>query len=295
MSVLKGETFFEETDFPFHIQRYCFEKGESIPSHTHDFAELVYVVEGGAVHEMANHQYSLSPGDVFVLEPQSYHSYTSSAAGETIVYNVLFTKAFLQKELDTLLQMPGFLDAFFLAPFLRKNASFVPYMSLSPEQRPTIERLLAGILDEYEAKRNGYRLLVKTRWIECLVLLNRHYEESGLLQDRAATAQDEWIASIVHFLQEHYRQPLTLAQLSAASGMSVSSFTAKFKKATGMTFMDYKQSLQIKHACELLRGTDTKILAVAYSAGFQDVSFFNRVFRRAIGMSPREYRRRHRG
>jgi len=203
------------------------------------------------------------------LEPQTYHSYAGSETEDAVVYNVLSKRGFLQGEFDALLQMPAIVNSFYLAP--------------------QIESHLAKMSEEFEARRNGYRLIIKSRWIECLVLLNRFYED-GARRNEPSLGAEEWMRSIVHFVEEHYRQPLTLAQLSVTCGMSVSSFTAKFKKATGMSFMDYKHSLQIRHACDMLRTTDTKIVYVAYSAGFQDVSFFNRVFQRHTGMSPRRYR-----
>jgi len=291
-SVLKGTSYFEDDAFPFYIQRYCIQRGEKIPTHTHDFLEFVYVVRGGAVHVMAQHRYVLNTGDVFVLEPQTYHSYEGSASEETVLYNVLFKKELLQKEFDALLDMPAIIRSFFLAPFLRKQASFVPHFALRPRQRADIEAHLDAIAKEYEERSTGYRLIIKSRWIECLVLLNRFYEQQER-QRGLPPVRDEWIESIVHFVQDHFRQPLTLSQLSASCGMSVSSFTAKFKKATGMSLMDYKQSLQIEHACRMLRTTDAKIIHVAYSSGFQDVSFFNRAFRKHTGLSPRQYRQAH--
>ncbi|WP_309118526.1 AraC family transcriptional regulator [Paenibacillus sp.] len=290
MNVLRGAAFFADASFPFFIQKYTIRRGEVVPTHTHDFLEFVYVAQGGATHDIATQRYSLSTGDVFVLEPETYHSYTGSDAEDTIVYNVLFKKEFLQREFDDLLRMPAIVNSFYLAPFLRKSASFIPHVSLLPGQRTAIETHLSKMSDEFKSQSSGYRLILKSRWIECLVLLNRFYEENGSA-DESSLGKDEWMRSIVHFVREHYRQPLTLAQLSATCGMSVSSFTAKFKKATGMSFLDYKHSLQIRHACDMLRTTDIKIVYVAYSAGFQDVSFFNRVFRKHTGMSPRHYRR----
>ena len=73
--VYRKEYFFRDERFPFHIARYRIGRGQVIPSHTHDFVELVFVVEGDASHEMGGHTYRLRPGDVFVLEPSAYHSY----------------------------------------------------------------------------------------------------------------------------------------------------------------------------------------------------------------------------
>ncbi|GGG22711.1 AraC family transcriptional regulator [Paenibacillus abyssi] len=289
VSTLQGKAYFEGDSFPFFIQRYIIQKDETIPSHTHDFIELIYVVKGSALHEMAEQRYALATGDVFVIEPQTYHSYIGSDTEETIIYNVLFEKQLLQKELGGLLEIPAFIHFFYLAPFLRKNASFVPYISLTVEQRRQIESLLQKIDREFHEKPVGYQLIIKTSWIECLVLLSRYHEEHQNSSNHTLPKED-WMDSILHFVEQHHRQPLSLDQLSRTCGMSVSSFTAKFKKATGKSFIDYKHSLQIRHACDMLKDPHNKVIHIALSSGFQDISFFNRIFRKHMGMTPGQFR-----
>ncbi|WP_177186674.1 AraC family transcriptional regulator [Paenibacillus sp. CF384] len=292
MTVFRGENYFHQENFPFHIDRYTIQKGEHIPSHTHDFVELVFVVEGSALHEMSGHTYQLVAGDVFVLEPNVYHSYTCSPDKETIVYNVLFEASFLQREMEVLQQMPSFVNFFYLVPFLRKTQSFVPYHSLQPSQKLQIQSHLQIIYDEFRQRREGYQLIIKTRWIECLVWLSRFHHENRKTLQPVAVSDKEWMDSIVNFVELHYYQPLTLQQLSQLCGMSVSSFTAKFKETTGLSLLDYKHAVQIRHAVNLLETTDNKVLNIALDVGFNDVSFFNRMFRKHTGQTPGEYRRR---
>ncbi|WP_219838214.1 AraC family transcriptional regulator [Paenibacillus sp. R14(2021)] len=292
MTVFKGDMFFKQEDFPFFIDRYTIKRGEYIPSHTHDFIELVFVVEGSAEHDMSGHTYQLAAGDVFVLEPNVYHSYRCAPEKDTVVYNVLFEAAFLQREMDVLQQLPSFVNFFYLLPFLRKSHSFVPYHPLLPVQKLQIQSHLAAIYEEFTERRDGYQLLIKTRLIECLVWLSRYHQENREAVKQPSVSERAWMDSIIHFVERHYHQPLTLQQLSQLSGMSVSSFTAKFKEAAGMSLLDYKHTVQIRHASTLLLSTDKKVLDIALETGFGDVSFFNRVFRKHTGLTPREYRSR---
>lgn len=292
VTVYRGEMFFQQDDFPFHIHRYTITRGEHIPTHTHEFVELVFVVEGAAIHEMSGHTYQLAAGDVFVVEPNVYHSYTCSPDKETIVYNVLFNASFLQQEMEVLQQMPSFVGFFYLVPFLRKSQSFIPYHPLFPAQRLQIQSHLQTIEDEFRQQREGYQLMIKTRWIECLVWLSRYHQENRNSQKPSAISDQAWMDSIVNYVELHYYQPFTLQQLSQLCGMSVSSFTAKFKDATGLSLVDYKHTVQVRHAANLLQTTDKKVLDIALEVGFGDISFFNRMFRKHTGVTPREYRRK---
>jgi AraC-like DNA-binding protein/quercetin dioxygenase-like cupin family protein len=289
--ILEKKEYIPDGDFPFDIQRYTIGREHVIPSHTHDFYELVYVVSGSALHEMSGHTYQLRSGDVFVLEPDAYHRYQGSANDDTIVYNVLFETSFLHREIGSLLRLPSFIEFFYLSPFLRKSASFVPFIRLNEVQSLQILDNLQKIHKESTERQEGYRLVIKTRWIECLILLSR-FHQNNLSGSHVELSDKERVESVRHLVEHNYRQSFSLEQLSRLCGMSVSSFTAKFREITSMSMLDYRQSVQIKHACDLLETTNKKVLDIALETGFNDISFFNKVFRRHTGLPPNGYRNR---
>ncbi|ALS29267.1 AraC family transcriptional regulator [Paenibacillus sp. 32O-W] len=292
METYERKTFFPDEQFPFFISRYTIGIGERIPDHAHQFVELVYVVSGSAIHEMSGHRYELQSGDVFVLEPGAPHSYTGSDTEETVVFNVLFGTELLRDELASLLRMPSFVNFFYLAPFLRKSASFIPHFRLHDHQKLRIVSHLAAMEEEFAMRGDGYQLLIRTRLIECLVWLGRYHRESGM-RKREALSDRDWIESIRHLVETHFRQPLSLKEASRLCGMSVSSFTVKFREAAGCSFTEYKHGVQIRHACRLLADTSSKVTDIAFDAGFGDISFFNKVFRKHTGMTPKAYRKLH--
>ena len=275
--------------FPFAIHKYTIRPGEFVRSHTHDFVELVYVLSGNADHEMAGVSYQLHPGDVFVIEPSIYHSYRGADNNPTVVYNVLFQVDLIQRELQSLCQFGSFINWFYLAPFLRRTARFVPYLSLDEAQALQLERQLDALLAEIKQQRPGYQLLAKTQLIGCMVYLSRLCSERGLIADASASV-DERVTTVVSFLEQHYQHPISMHQLSRLCGMSASSLTTKFKRLTGLTILEFKHRLQVRAACRLLKATDDKVLTVAQTTGFDDLSFFYRVFRKQMGMTPTQYR-----
>lgn len=287
-TTLSRHQYYRDDRFPFHIERYTIRSRESISAHSHDFVELVYVVEGNALHELAGTTYRLRKGDVFVIEPNIEHSYTGSDDEDTVVYNVLFDPELLQAELNTLLLIPEFAQFFYLLPFIRQNSSFIPFQHLPEDKQGVILQHLDTIHVEYESMLTGWQLMVKTRFIESLVCLSR-YLEPGEMTGRSVSDND-WIDSIRHYIENHYRESITLAQASRMCGLSESSFTAKFKAATGRSMLEYKHEVQLREACKLLRDTKRKMLDIALEVGFSDVSFFNKLFRKHMGMTPKQYK-----
>ncbi len=99
------------------------------------------------------------------------------------------------------------------------------------------------------------------------------------------------ISGIVDYLTEHYAQDFSMADLSVRVGMTESSFSRFFSRATGNSFTDFVNRLRINPACQLLMETDRYITNVCYDVGFNNVANFNRRFLQIKGMTPKEFRR----
>ena len=99
---------------------------------------------------------------------------------------------------------------------------------------------------------------------------------------------------IACFVAQHYLEPLTIEQIGKAVGLHPNYAMNTFKRAFSTTISEYIRQHRIFHAQRLLAKSDDKILSVALSSGFGSISHFNDAFRRACGVSPREYRRGHR-
>jgi AraC-like DNA-binding protein len=99
------------------------------------------------------------------------------------------------------------------------------------------------------------------------------------------------ISAIVDFLSEHYSDGFSMAELCARVGMTESSFSRYFRRATGNTFTDFVNRLRINKACQLLMESDRYITNVCYDVGFNNVANFNRRFLQVKGMTPKEFRR----
>lgn len=91
-------------------------------------------------------------------------------------------------------------------------------------------------------------------------------------------------------MYRHLDQELTLAQLSQAMELSQSSLSTVFRQCTGHAPMDFFTRLKIKEACKLLR-SDGYIYETAQQLGYQDPYYFSRVFKKVVGMSPRNYQK----
>jgi YesN/AraC family two-component response regulator len=94
------------------------------------------------------------------------------------------------------------------------------------------------------------------------------------------------------YIAEHQGEELSLGEVAKAVNTSTFYFCKLFKKATGLNFTDYVSRVRVEKAKNLLLNPNARVSEVAYEVGFQSLTHFNRVFRKIVGESPTEYRRR---
>lgn len=209
------------------------------------------------------------------------------------MYNIHFDRSFLNEEMHVLSEILIGPELLYCSPFLRATAPFSLYLNVPEPYVPRVMAHIEAMMDELAGEEVGFTLVLKTRLIECMVLFSRLHRLQQLPQPEENGAE-AWLFQVVSYLKQHYSQPLSLEQISRNCGMSVSSFTAKFKRITGQTLLEYKHDLQIKAACRLLAERELKIAAVAQEVGFKDTSFFYKLFRKKVGVTPSAYIKRKR-
>ncbi|MEN8168438.1 MAG: helix-turn-helix domain-containing protein [Pseudomonadota bacterium] len=111
----------------------------------------------------------------------------------------------------------------------------------------------------------------------------------------ARQVEDAVIRKCQSWIAEHYEQESPVAAMVELSGLAERSFKRRFAKATGLSPMDYVHTLRLEEAKQILETTDQPIEAVANEVGYEDASFFGRLFRRKVGVTPAQYRKRFRG
>ncbi|HET9857601.1 MAG TPA: AraC family transcriptional regulator [Chthoniobacterales bacterium] len=107
-------------------------------------------------------------------------------------------------------------------------------------------------------------------------------------QWQRAEPRDIWKAR--KFIEEHAGEQLSLDQVAKAVGINATHLSEKFKQVTGVKFVDYIARTRFEKACKLLEEVDLRTSEIAFAAGFQSLSQFNRVFKKLSGKSPTAYR-----
>lgn len=131
-------------------------------------------------------------------------------------------------------------------------------------------------------------------YVQLLAIFAGHLAEcSNQLTLRGHVSQRPAVTESRSFIDAHLMEPLSLARIADAVNLSAAYFSHLFARETGMTLLDYIARVRVEKAKRLLRDPELKISGIAFDAGFQSLSQFNRVFKRLAGLSPSRFRLRN--
>lgn len=277
-----SEKIFGIRDFPLWVGYYP--QPESIPPHSHDFIEMVFIAQGYAVHNFFNpdnecRTYGLIQGDVFTVMPDEKHSYEEGR--NLVIYNVGLKRDLIKAELDEL----SALKAWPLLLSESRNSAGKVHLQLN--DRLVAENCLKTIIKELTLKRPGYKLYAKAALYEFLLLVGRNSGTDKLI---TLSSAGQGILKTIGVMEKSPETAMSLQFLARHAGMSISHYSKKFREATGTSPMSYLIMLRLEKARALLEDKSLSIEEIADLCGFCDSNYLIRSFRSRFGVTPTKYR-----
>lgn len=117
-----------------------------------------------------------------------------------------------------------------------------------------------------------------------------HHLEDVMNQYRLMVSGSSPVQRAVVYIQDHLDQSLSLAQVAKHVHMNPNYFSEIFKKETGQNYLEFVTQAKLRKAMSMLRETPAKISEVANHIGYEDMKYFNRLFKKFTGQTPSEYR-----
>lgn len=284
MFLMPLEAFTQDETFPFYIH---FGKHEdTVFLHGHDrYYELVIVLDGCALHNVDGEQYQIEKGDVFVIAPDTEHGYESPE--DFRICNIMFRQSFLDLSAFDIAKEPGFQALFILEPQRSRDTGFTSHLTLNTPDFQSVGRMLHRLHDEYYGHAPGWKTMVKSLFLQLVVMLSRLYDTDKISQGAGIVK----LATAIAHIEQHYPEEISTSELAGMTHYSERQFIRLFKEATGCTPHGYITRLRMQAARELLRHTDLPVTEIAGRCGYTDSNYFSKLFLRINGATPRGYRR----
>lgn len=273
--------------FPAAVYEMRIAPGEAVlECHWHDEAEFFCVLEGEVLFQADTDYFPLVAGEAVCLDGGDIHAgHALGTAGCHFIAVVLDLGLLDSPSYDRVQERT-------VSPLLKKQRTFPRILRPDTEWERS---LLASIHLMYQAiteMKPGYEAFVKGS----LFLALHTIAEEGRACDRSDRGQGdaakiERLKKVLLHIQDHYPHPIRVEELAALLPMSVGQFCRFFKSLTRKTPVEYINTYRIRQAADLLRQTDRKISDIAYDVGFDNLSYFIKVFRRIMHTSPSDYRK----
>ena len=257
-----------------------------LEAHTHEFGELVLILAGRGIHFTRRERYPICAGDAFVIDEKRAHGYEDTEDLELV--NVLFDRARLNLPMLDAREIPGFHVLFTLEPRYRKQHGFTSRLHLSTQDLAIADAMVDRLEHECKGHQRGYVFAATALFMDLIAHLSRCYSRTQTHSSLSLLRLGETLSH----MERHYAEKISLAGLCRIAHMSRNTLSAHFRKALGYPPIEYLIRLRISKAAELLREGSLNITQVALRVGFSDSNYFSRQFRKAMGLSPREFRKK---
>jgi AraC-like DNA-binding protein/mannose-6-phosphate isomerase-like protein (cupin superfamily) len=238
----------------------------SVDVHWHDYYELSLVLSGEAEHVVNGEAGTIRRGSAFLLSPADFHAIRATGGDPLTCYNTVIDPALMERQLAALgapslvgfpWQVDDFLDA---------------------------EGDFRRLQQEFDEPRAGSARVTEAL-VTCIVveLARRRGVDEGRV--RTPAPLDDLRAAVL-YVDRHFREPLTLADVAARAHLSPNYFSERFRQYAGTSFQLYLQECRLRFARSLLASTSLSVTEACHAAGFNSLSHFGRAFRRRYGVAP---------
>lgn len=252
--------------------------GFHYPVHWHEEMEIIVMHMGNLMVNVGGEDFALREGQVLLVNPRQLHLMRSE--DRDVCYDtLLFPVDLISFQTEDLLERNVFQP-------LRTGQAVVPNLVPDPVLTEENRQLLRKLVDVNVQKNSLYQL-------ETRILLLRFFmallASTELIRPEKGSA-DQMQRQLLEYIRIHYRERLTLLELSEQFHLSPKYLSRYFKEKFHLTISEYVQHLRMNHAKDLLENTNLSITEVAEQSGFSTVSFFIRQFTGLHGCPPKKWR-----
>lgn len=259
--------------------------------HQQEFYEINIITRGNGVHYIEDNGIKTKVGDVFIIPPNVSHGYIGGEGFD--VYHILISDYFMRKYSSDLQQLPNFFTLFAAEPIMRASTQQPLYLSPNNEQFVEIKR----ILDEmsiYNKLTDPISHISKSNLCMLFICtICKIYSENQESDNNLSINYDTSFMKSIAYIHENFSKKISIEDLCKIAYLTRSTYIRKFKKICKMPPALYIFKRKIEAAKNMLINTQYSIGEIAEKSGFYDIPHLTRSFENELGITPANYRKKH--
>ncbi len=271
-------------NFPFNIYLCSIPLDFTVvPTHWHNNMEIIYIKKGTGTITVDLIPYQVSSGDIVVVPPGQLHSIEQFSDRSMEYENIIFKLSMLMAPQGDICTEE------FFQPI--KHGKLLPdtlYTQNSP-QYPELRRCLDAIDCICQEFLPGYQLAIKGQLFLFFNGLSKSFHSESPHRNNKSLDR---LKGLLKHVETNYSEKISVTDAARICGFSQSHFMKFFKASMGISFTDYLNDYRITMAARLLTSSSDSVVNIAAEMGFDNLSYFNRLFKRKYQCTPTEFRRK---
>ena len=260
----------------------------AIPWHWHDELEMVVVETGTAAAGVNGQIYTVEQGNGFFIRSGALHGVWNQGKSQCRLHSVVFHPRLVGGSVDSIFWQ-GYVEPL-LSDSFPEFICFHRAVDWEAAATAAIEETWETAADG----ERGYEFSVRGALSRVIFLLSCHLPTRNEPPSERTLRNGDRIKTMLQYVQDHYGEELTTAGIARSASVSESECLRCFRKMIGTTPIQCVRQFRVQKAAELLTATDQTIAEIGAACGFQEMSYFAKVFREIKGCTPSEYRRTER-
>ena len=253
------------------------------PRHTHNFIEVIYMCSGSTHHVVNGKNVILKQGELLFLNQHATQEIYPAGEND-IAVNFIILPEFFEYGLNMMDAEENLLRDFIVG-CLRGDNEVSGYLhfkvaDILPVQN-LVENLIWSIRNKHPNKRSINQVTMGLLFLQLMNCMDRLETDIG--------GEQELIISVLSYIEAHYREG-ELSELAKQLHYDFFWLSKEIKKRTGKTYTELVQAKRLSQAAYLLHNTSKSVMEIAMEVGYDNISYFHRIFQKRYGMTPRKYR-----
>lgn len=253
----------------------------ALPVHWHEEFEITYIRKGSCTYLIDLEACPVREGDLLFFASGVLHGIPEGEAQMLETDSFVFHPQMLGSRKDVC-------GVKYIGPAKSGEVRFPAVIHLGEEGNSLMTEVFEKLKASFLGKEHGYELEVEALLYQFFFLLYKYVPHR-----RTAPENEEVIEkmkSVLQYIKENYQRPITVSDLAKVCHFSEYYFMRFFKKYMNVTCIEYLNQYRMEIAAGKLAGSSQSVTDVALDTGFQNISYFNRVFRKSYRMTPTQYR-----
>lgn len=249
--------------------------------HFHKKYEIYYEIEGPRRYYIEDAAYLINAGNIVLIGQDSVHKTGS-------VEDMPHSRYVLNFNAEYLAEIAAcFPQADLLACF----ESGLHVLQVSPKKQHVVEQLLARMWETHDDTQPEAVALRKLQLAELLLTLAAYTQQAKQEHAEQGKISHKTIDKIQAYISANYTSDLTLSHIASQFYLSPHYLSRLFKKTTGLSLIEYINSVRLMAAKNLLEHSSLKISQIGEQTGFTTTTHFSRIFKQGTGLAPQQYRK----